>query len=325
MLVPEHWAEAQATQRAAGRQVTVRRFGWSMESEAAALGMARARVAEALARIAGGSDEPRREPKVPYNGAEGVPIREEVVQRFGADVVTRNSYGARCLNTPDVWIADVDFDDDVPLALVAAVAVLIAGLVGLFAFELSGPRAAFYAAAFVLLCSGLVARALRAWARLLLGDGERRARRRLANFVKAHPDWRLRVHRTPNGLRLVALQRPFAPNEPASRAAFEALGVDPVYATMCERQGCFRARLDAKPWRIGVASHLKPRPGVWPVSPQRRAGRAAWLAAYDAAARGFAACRFEEELGDGAVDPRARAVSELHDALSGTTSGRPIA
>jgi len=325
MLVPEHWAEASATRREDGRQVTVRRFGWSLESEAAALAMARARVAEALVRIAGGADEARREPRVPYNGAEGVPIREEVVQRLGQDVVTRNSYGARCLNTPDVWIADVDFDDEVPLALVAAVALLIAVLAGALAFELSGPRAAFFAGAFVLLCSGLVARALRAWARLLLGDGERRARRRLAAFAKAHPDWRLRVHRTPNGLRLVALQRLFAPSEPASRAAFADLGVDPLYAAMCERQGCFRARLDAKPWRIGIASHLKPRPGVWPVRPERRAERAAWLAAYDAVARGFAACRFEEELGEGAVDARAAAVSQLHDTLSGATSGRPIA
>ena len=35
-------------------------------------------------------------------GGIGLPIREEVLARNGDDVITRNSYGARCLNEPDV-------------------------------------------------------------------------------------------------------------------------------------------------------------------------------------------------------------------------------
>ena len=48
-----------------------------------------------------------REPRMPYNGAAGVPIREEIVGRHGETVITRNSYGARCLNMPNVlsWIS----------------------------------------------------------------------------------------------------------------------------------------------------------------------------------------------------------------------------
>jgi hypothetical protein len=44
---------------------------------------------------------------MPYNGAAGVPIREEIVGRHGETVITRNSYGARCLNMPNVlsWIS----------------------------------------------------------------------------------------------------------------------------------------------------------------------------------------------------------------------------
>ncbi|MEQ1893799.1 MAG: hypothetical protein ABL998_14750, partial [Planctomycetota bacterium] len=34
--------------------------------------------------------------------AEGVPIREEIVSEHDAAVITRNGYGARCLNTPNV-------------------------------------------------------------------------------------------------------------------------------------------------------------------------------------------------------------------------------
>src|SRR5688572_28381771 len=109
MIVPQFWAEARAQHRKKDRQVTIRRFGWSDASQAEAQANADARAAEALARVLAGEDLLRREPKIPYNGAAGVPIREEIVARHGEDVITRNSYGARCLNTPDVLFADVDF------------------------------------------------------------------------------------------------------------------------------------------------------------------------------------------------------------------------
>jgi hypothetical protein len=67
-----------------------------------------------------------REPKVPYNGAVGVPIREEILARYGAAVITRNSHGARCLNTPDILFADVDATAGMPPWIMAA-----AGLVSM--------------------------------------------------------------------------------------------------------------------------------------------------------------------------------------------------
>jgi hypothetical protein len=70
------------------------------------------RAQEALQRLLSGEKLPRREPKVPYNGGEGVPIREEIVSRHGETIITRNSYGARCLNTPNVLVADVDFQEE---------------------------------------------------------------------------------------------------------------------------------------------------------------------------------------------------------------------
>src|SRR5262245_45571689 len=99
MIVPQFWAEARIQQRVEKRQVTVRRFGWSDESQADAQINADARAREALARILAGESLPRRERKRPYNGAQGVPIREEIVDRHGDVVLTRNSYGALCLNT----------------------------------------------------------------------------------------------------------------------------------------------------------------------------------------------------------------------------------
>jgi len=111
MIVPTYWAEARAQQaRSRGqRAITVRRLGWSDVSQAEAERHAAERAQAALVQIAAGEEAPRREARTAYNGASGVPIREEVLARQGDVVVTRNGYGAHCLNTPDVLFADIDF------------------------------------------------------------------------------------------------------------------------------------------------------------------------------------------------------------------------
>lgn len=64
MNIPRFWAEARAQHRERGKQVTVRRFGWSATSEVEAQANADARAAEALRRILAGETLLRREPKV---------------------------------------------------------------------------------------------------------------------------------------------------------------------------------------------------------------------------------------------------------------------
>lgn len=95
MIVPKFWAEGRQQHRTKGRQVTVRRFGWSDTSQADAQQSADVRVKQALDRILSGEKLARTDPKIPYNGAAGVPIREEIVDRQGETIITRNSYGAR--------------------------------------------------------------------------------------------------------------------------------------------------------------------------------------------------------------------------------------
>jgi len=325
MIVPRFWAEGRVQQRFPDRQVTVRRYGWSDESERAAQAHADARAREAFARIVAGEALPRRDPKVPYNGAEGVPIREEIVERHGDAVITRNAYGARCLNTPDVLFADVDFADALrerwPLGLVVSALVLgvAFGLVRR-SFPV-GLCTALAAMAAVLPVAGL----LRRLVVRVRGGVERVARARVAAFVKRHPGWHLRVYRTPAELRVLAMHRTFDPREAAVAAFFRALRTDPRYAQMCQRQRCFRARVSPKPWRIGIAGHLRPRPGVWPVKPERLPERRRWIDAYEAAARDHAACRFVEALGSAEVHPAALAVQTVHDALSRAQEPLPIA
>ncbi|EMI20719.1 transmembrane protein [Rhodopirellula maiorica SM1] len=82
MIVPEFWAESRIQKRDSNRQVTVRRFGWSDISPEEAQRHADDRVRDAFNRIDRGEKLPRREKKVRYNGADGLPIREEVITDF---------------------------------------------------------------------------------------------------------------------------------------------------------------------------------------------------------------------------------------------------
>jgi hypothetical protein len=325
MIVPSFWAEGRAQHRQRDRQVTVRRFGWSDVSQADAQAMADTRAAEALQRAVAGQTLPRREPKVPYNGASGVPIREEIVERYGAHVVTRNSYGARCLNTPNVLFADVDADAGFPDWLMQVIGLVGMGA-GLYVWwrghSIGVAALAWVAASVVVAVTAALVHMAAA------GSVERRvrtARKRVARFVARNPGWSVRVYRTPSGLRVMATHRLFTPSDPAVAAFFDAIRVDRVYRQMCLNQQCFRARLTPKPWRIGIAAHMKPRPGVWPVAPSRRPERDAWIARYEERSQAYAACRFLEAVGPQATHIDVETVRRVHDDESRALRDLPIA
>jgi len=326
MIVPAYWAEVRLQRRAGDRQVTVRRFGWSDAGQDEAQAMAQARAADALQRIEAGETLPKREPKLPYNGAAGVPIREEITGRHGTAVITRNSYGARCLNVPDVLFADVDFTPRSPWkAGLVVLAVLALASIGAGLAQGSWLFGGLLLSVSLVAFAPIGAFALRLHMKMR-GGPEPIALLRIERFLADNHGWNLRTYRTPAGLRVVATHRTFDPVDPEVQRFFQAVGADPVYARMCLNQRCFRARLTAKPWRIGIEGHLRPRPGVWPVDPERLPERGAWVDAYEAKAAGFAACRYVATVGSGVTDPAVEPVIALHDELSrANVPGMPIA
>ncbi len=325
MIVPRFWAEARVQHRQAGRQVTVRRFGWSDTSEADAQTRADARVREALDRILHGEKLNRRELKVPYNGAEGVPIREEILAEHGNTIITRNSYGAHCLNTPDVLFADVDFPESPAPRLVLIFSILVFLPTTWFLWQY-GAGWRLILVPIVALFFGFIFAGWFHRARTLLAGGiEKYARRRIEAYAAKHPECRLRLYRTPSGFRVLAMHRLFDPGEPAVADFFTALGTDPVYVRMCLRQRCFRARLTPKPWRIGITEHSRPRPGVWPLRPEALPARQAWVARYEQASTAYAACHFVADLGQGLPHDTVRMVQQLHDELCRAESALPMA
>jgi hypothetical protein len=324
MIVPQYWAEGRVQVRTRDRQVTVRRFGWSDASQAEAQAHADGRAKAAYDRIVAGERLARREPKVAYNGAEGVPIREEVIARYGQNVITRNAYGARCLNTPNVLFVDVDFSNRI-VPIQFFVKFLLGGMVGLIVgFAMQSAIYGVGAMLGVVILGTLIFHRKPGLTKRLQ-DVEAQSRRRIDRFLARHPDWHFRIYRTPAGLRLLAMHRTFDPREPAVAECFRELGTDPIYSRMCLNQNCFRARISPKPWRIGIASHMRPRPGVWPVAPEMLPARTEWVKDYEAKAEEFSACHFEESVGSGSEDSTARTVQRLHDDLCQATSDRPIA
>ena len=148
---------------------------------------------------------------------------------------------------------------------------------------------------------------------------------RIESFLRQKPQWRVRLYRTPAGLRALAMHRRFDPADSEVGEFFNAVRADRIYMRMCLNQRCFRARLSPKPWRIGIGSHIKPRPGIWPVKPERLAERNQWNAKYEAAAQSYAACALVGDLGNGPIDAGAEVVRELHDRECRAESGLPLA
>ncbi|MGQ5521677.1 hypothetical protein ACUHMQ_00290 [Chitinimonas sp. PSY-7] len=325
MIVPKYWAESSIQHLHDKKHITVKRFGWSDTGLAEAQAHAELRAKEALQRLIAGEKLPRRELKKPYNGADGVPIREEIIARHGDTVITRNLYGAHCLNTPDVLFIDIDFISDPSVHLQRPIAVLgtiIAIAIGWITHSLLIGIALFAA---VLIFYRPICAYLVRFIRYLHQDNEAGVRARVAQFLKTHPSWHFRLYLTPAGMRVLVTHQTFKPSDPTVKACFDALKADPVYVRMCLNQHCFRARVSPKPWRIGIKDHIRPQPGVWPVDPKHMPRRLAWIAEYEASAKNFAACRFLAEIGSGVTHFDVAPVQKLHDELCQALNTLPIA
>lgn len=322
MIIPNYWAEGTVQQQLGRKNVTIRRFGWSLISQTDAQNNANARAADALQRIVSGEGLFKREPKHPYNGAEGVPIREEIVEQYGETIITRNSYGARCLNTPNVFFADVDFNEETSCNLTLGIIFLLS-VFALFSAWWSGS----VLVGIVLLVLAIPAGNLLAWAihRSIVhseGGSEEIALDRIKQFVERNPGWSLRVYRTPLGIRTIATHQLFSPKDPMVDICFKEIAADPRYATMCQRQDCFRARVSPKPWRIGMERRIGG--GVWPIAEHLIQNRIHWVNDYEKISQAFASCAFIESIGSGAMIREVREVVELHDRLCKSNSNLPI-
>lgn len=318
MLIPKYWAEAsQKLISSDGRQATLRRYGWSMTDQADAQKMANERLEEAAIQWRSNPKLRRRERRIAYGGQEGLPIREEVIDVQDTYTITRNCYGALCLNTPNVLIVDVDIAEEQSFKSCLLVAGI--GLIALFLLYKQLWIAAVVFGAFFVVGMFVWDRVQR---RLMQSDHQRKLSA-IERFSQSNPDWGIRVYQTPLGFRIIVTHRLFDPTSDEVQSLFKTLNTDRVYARMCLQQNCFRARLTAKPWRCGV--ELRISQSTWPVSPEVAIVRDKWVEQYNAQAIKYAACKFLWAKSGSTIAPEAKQVVDIHDRLTQCELDLPLA
>jgi hypothetical protein len=121
-----------------------------------------------------------------------------------------------------------------------------------------------------------------------------------------------RIYRTHSGHRALVTNATFDPTAESTLDLLRTLGSDPLYTTLCSVQGCFRARLTAKPWRLGLngpQTHYFP----WDDDPARKDRFDAWDRTYETRRQGLAVCRLLGTVGETRIDPAAQRIVDLHD------------
>lgn len=134
---------------------------------------------------------------------------------------------------------------------------------------------------------------------------------RVRQVVEAHGSLGVRVYRTAGGYRVIATNALHDPQSEQSRQLLQALGSDPLYVRLCDQQGCYRARLTPKPWRIGLSVAMsRPFP---PANAATEREMRDWVMTYESACRGWGVCELVETIGEQSVHPAITPILAWHD------------
>lgn len=345
-FVARYWAVARDARRHPNpknpRALTLSRWGWSNDSQEAAQAKAQGRLEAAFALAYSRWDAGEapgmtgRQEQVREYGADDsadgygpVPICEEIVSVREHGVITRNRYGALCLNTHQIAIADVDVQEHDPLwpSLVFGVLVMSGALWGAHAllWEMPacrdnwGPIVAACFLGSVVASTAFAAVLPGLYARLRLAGWMSSAWERIQTDVDRHLAGQPHVlYRTRQGFRILSLvERDW--NGHLDWIA-QVPHVDPLYLALCKRQRCTRVRLTAKPWRVGLLA-LEKTLSFWgnvQFDAHKRQMREHWVRDYDAACaqareQGQAVARRARQEGSAPEGPVAELLA-MHDA-----------
>lgn len=290
MKIPQFWAKHEEEARApGGRSIDVCCWRWSDRSMEDAREKARWACNEVAGRILSGQPFPDR-----YAYGIAHPLREETIREIRGEkadpaaLVTRNSYGSLVLNTAQVMFVDIDLPEEGSSGG-------FGGLLGKLFGKPAAPRQS---------------PALDA------------ALERVDLWVRRNSDWGFRVYRTFAGLRLLATNTLCEPDSSDTISVLEQLGCDPLYVKLCKAQKCFRARMTAKPWRLG----LNTPPARWPFDGTRQIEAfRKWEERYSAACQRTATCDFLKTVGNSRVHSGADRIVRIHDDMTRSDSKLPLA
>ena len=258
-------------------------FGWSLSDpdEARAMATERALRVRAWVHDYESDDAPEED----YYPTDGSVLREVALEhgRHG-DVswaVTRNRYGAEVLNVDGLGMLDVD----IPVRRI------VDEPKGFFG-RLLGRRTVRYVSDDA---DDVLARVRPALQATGLGG---------------------RVYRTAAGFRVLITSTELSWSDPRFVELLDMTGTDRLYAALCRRQECCRARLTPKPWRIGYHSppdNIVPAP--W--APEPKPAWTRWLRTYQERSAGWSTTHLVETFGTEHVATSLVEVLARHDRCMG--------
>jgi hypothetical protein len=126
-----------------------------------------------------------------------------------------------------------------------------------------------------------------------------------------------RIYETFQGARVIVLGRDFDAGGDTARDIMREFNADPLYALLCAKQNCFRARLTPKPARMKMKGFRVqyPRETEDPKFTQ-------WLKDYENQSRNFSVCKFIEQVG---ANYSPSETVRLHDDMTGVSYNLPLA
>jgi hypothetical protein len=140
--------------------------------------------------------------------------------------------------------------------------------------------------------------------------------RKLAATPK-YQEYGFRIYETYQGARVIVLGRDFNPRDRDTGNIMNDFNCDKLYMTLCQKQGCFRARLTPKPYRMKMLRYKVQFPRASDDAEFQQ-----WLAEYERKSRNYSVCRFIEQVG---ARHSANGVIQLHDEITGANFRQPLA
>ena len=311
MNIPKYWEKKEVTFNIDGKEAFCNIWGYSDGNMEAARRMIEEKIPQVEEAIRRRWDSKDGKYGTGYKGEYYTVdvIREQRLEEISQDsdeiaVITRNSYGAKIINCPEVMFVDIDTDEEPWFTIQAS-----EGCLGVIFGMTKEPNQPEEDPADLPAAPELSKAKIEALARV-------------KSYVDSNPGTGFRIYETTLGLRLIATHQLYDPAADTTMEILKALDCDELYMRLCSVQKCFRARLTPKPWRIGeekppVHRHLT-APGV------PNPGYDSWLENYETVSKGYQACRFMEKIGLEAPDPAIKEVVRVHDEACGANGDLPL-
>ena len=116
-----------------------------------------------------------------------------------------------------------------------------------------------------------------------------------------------RLYETAHGARVIVTGRDFDPRDSSTIKLMDEFNCDKLYTLLCQKQGCFRARLTPKPGRMKMRGYRVKFPR------EADAALDQWISTYERESQNYSVCKFIEQIGGTSLGSD---VIRLHDEIT---------